>query len=141
MPSDPIENDVNIISSKITVPRAIEMQTGSIKNSTITIFGNSSNTTGVLAGSIFIVNSSIFDFNVGLSIFTYKNPMGSINNSNFYRNSLYNIMNLGNSDVNATGNWWGTKTNVGDTLYDYWTNINYGEIFYNNFALNRIEEQ
>jgi len=140
LPSDSIVNEVNIISSKITVPQAIEMQTGSIQNSTITIFGTSSNTTGVLAGSISIVNSSIFNFNVGLSIFTYINPMGSISNSNFYKNSLYNIMNLGNSNVNATGNWWGTKTNVGDTLYDYWKNINYGEIFYNNFALNLIEE-
>jgi hypothetical protein len=140
LPSDSIVNDVNIISSKITVPQAIQMQTGSIQNSTITIFGNGSNTTGVLAGSIFIVNSSIFNFNVGLSIFTYTNPMGSISNSNFYKNSLYNIMNLGNSNVNATGNWWGTKINIGDTLYDYWKNINYGEIFYNNFALNLIEE-
>ncbi|CAF4231622.1 unnamed protein product [Adineta steineri] len=67
--------------------------------------------------------------------------MGTINNSNFYKNSVYNIMNLGNSDVNATGNWWGTKNDISDTIYDYWKNINYGEIFYNNFAQSRIEQQ
>jgi hypothetical protein len=67
--------------------------------------------------------------------------MGNITHSNFYKNSLYNIQNLGNSDINATGNWWGTKNNIGKTLYDYWDNINYGEIVHTNDADSLVEQQ
>jgi hypothetical protein len=132
---------LNIISSKITVPRAIEMDRGSITCSTITRVGGNSNSTGVLAGSISITNSSIFNFYIGLSIYIFSEPMGNIINSNFYNNSLYNIQNLGDLNVNAIGNWWGTQTNIEDKLYDNWDNIRNGEIFFNNYAPSQIKQQ
>ena len=132
------KTNIYIISSKLTIPQAIQMSRGSVESSTITSFGNNTDSTGIYAGSISIIDSSIFNFTDGLSIFQYIQPMGIITKNNFYQNSHYNIINLNYFDVNATGNWWGTKTNINDTLYDYWENIKYGEVHYNNYVLNHI---
>lgn len=90
---DYIRGTLNIISSKLTISRAIEIESGSIECSSISSVGDNSNSTGIIAGSISISNSIIFNFDVGIRIANFSKPMGNIINNNFYRNSRYNIEN------------------------------------------------
>lgn len=130
---------LNITSSNISINRAIEIELGSIHCSIITSFDNHSSRIGIIANSVSIVDSSIYNFDIGLRIEPYDKSMVAIINSNFYQNALYNIQNLGALQVNAIGNWWGTNTSIHQTLYDYQDNINYGRIIFDRYSQYRIE--
>ncbi|UJR08101.1 hypothetical protein I4U23_012378 [Adineta vaga] len=138
---DYVRNTFKIISSKITISRPIELETGSIECSSISPFEENSNSVGVIAGAISIHDSSIFGFDVGLRIENFSKPMNNITNNNFYRNSRYNIENLGKFDVNAVGNWWGRLDKLGTKLYDNCDDEKSGKISYHNYTQQSIEQQ
>ncbi|CAF3751184.1 unnamed protein product [Rotaria socialis] len=93
-------------------------------------------TTGIQATTITITQSSISSFEVGLQVTPLSMQTSSISSSNFISNSQFNIQNVGVYDVQAAGNWWGSSndTAIHNKIYDYWDNINYGQVLYSNYS-------
>jgi hypothetical protein len=87
-----------------------------------TLRGNFSNVT--------IVNNEI-------GIVREEDPLiFSISNSNLFQNSTYNIQNNSLEDISAPNNYWGTtnSVNIGDLIYDYYDDINLGEVLFTTHA-------
>lgn len=105
------------------------------------ITGNNSGTAIQITGadgynignSVIISNSTIKNNSVGLDIVN-ANTL-SITNSNLYNNTTYNIKNSSSKNITATNNWWGTTDTflIRSSIYDYYKNINYGEVNYINY--------
>lgn len=86
-----------------------------------------------IGGSVIISNSTIKNNSIGLDILN-ANTL-SLANSNLYDNSTYNIKNSSNKNISASGNWWGSSDSViiKNAIYDYYKNINLGEVNYTNY--------
>jgi hypothetical protein len=98
------------------------------------------NTTGISATDLRLINSSVSRFHIGLRVNpTYVNTV-SISNSNLESNTLYNIVNVGPYDIIATGNWWGTTNlqTIKAKINDYWQNIYIGEVLFGNYSSSRL---
>ncbi|PWA04178.1 T9SS type A sorting domain-containing protein [Flavobacterium psychrotolerans] len=82
--------------------------------------------------SIIISNSTIKDNSVGIDII--NGNLITISNSNIYNNETFNIKNSSVKNIIATNNWWGTADTsiINSTIYDYYNNINFGVVNYNN---------
>ena len=95
---------------------------------------------GLIASSLTITNSTIKNFDTAMQVAAEGLNKITITKNNFIGNSLYNVKNQGIYDINAAGNYWGTN-NVGvilNKIYDYWDNINYGDVLYTNYASNPL---
>ena len=99
--------------------------------------GTAIQTTGLngynIGGSLDIANAAIFDNSTGIKLMDAN--VVTIENSNLYDNAAFSIENLTTKNITATNNWWGTtnSTAIENSIYDYYDNINYGEVDYANF--------
>ncbi|CAF1055558.1 unnamed protein product [Adineta ricciae] len=98
------------------------------------------NSLGVDAAGLSLSRSTIKNFDIGLRVRPVSVYAVNISQTNFQSNTQYNIDNKGTYDVLATGNYWGTNNaaTITNKINDYWDNINYGEVFYNNFTANPL---
>ncbi|TRX37297.1 T9SS type A sorting domain-containing protein [Flavobacterium sp. ZT3R18] len=90
---------------------------------------------GYMWGNFVMTNSTIKNNSIGLEI-TNSNIV-TIDNSNFYDNTTYNIQNKSSKNITAINNWWGTTntTAINNSIYDYYDNINLGQVDYTNYRL------
>jgi hypothetical protein len=88
-----------------------------------------------IGGSITLTNSIIKNNAVGLEI--DNADIITIGNSNIYNNTTYNIQNKSSKNITANNNWWGTTnvSTINNSIYDYYDNINLGQVDYTNYAL------
>ncbi|MGQ7947045.1 T9SS type A sorting domain-containing protein [Flavobacterium sp. WC2509] len=88
-----------------------------------------------IGGSVAFTNSTIKNNSVGLEIANAN--IITIDNSNFYNNTTYNIQNNSSKNITANNNWWGTTnvTTISNSIYDYYKNINLGQVNYTNYLL------
>jgi hypothetical protein len=88
-----------------------------------------------IGGSVSFTNSTIKNNSVGLEIASAN--IITIGNSNIYNNTTYNIQNNSSKNITANNNWWGTTntTTIGNSIYDYYKNINLGQVDYTNYLL------
>ena len=95
---------------------------------------------GLIASSLTITNSTIKNFGTGIQAVAQGLNKIMITKNNFYGNSLYNVENKGAYDINAISNYWGTNNEsvILNKIYDYWDNINYGDVLYTNYASNPL---
>ena len=86
-----------------------------------------------------ISRSTISKFRIGISLSGIQANL-TINNTNLYQNTEYNLHNVSPRDVSAENNWWGktSTTTIRNTIFDYYKNINYGEVRFNNFLLTKL---
>lgn len=94
------------------------------------------NVIGIEAQHVTIKGSTIYNFEIGIRVFEES----IISSNNIYANSLYNIENQGEYDIQATGNWWGTyiEKDISDKIYNAYT---IGNVIYSNYSFSVIEHQ
>ncbi|UJR27178.1 hypothetical protein I4U23_008474 [Adineta vaga] len=136
-------HEAKIMYSNITVRSPLTINgTSTISCSSIGRSGSISQTdsVGIIAAGLILSRSTVKNFAIGLRVRPLSINSVNISESNFYSNTQYNIDSKGIYDVTATGNYWGTN-NAGtiiSKINDYWDNINYGEVLYNNFATSSL---
>lgn len=91
---------------------------------------------GIVALGLTITNSTLKNFATGIQVSPSQTNQVTISKTNFLSNSVYNIENKGAYNVTATGNYWGTNNGgvIVGKIYDYWDNINYGDVIYTNYT-------
>lgn len=103
-----------------------------------------SNDTGVIAGThtnVVLDKQSIHNNGIGIQV---VGPRGSltIRESNLTGNSEFNILVIGsgNTNVTATGNWWGTadKTRIEETIFHVVDDNTLAEVVFQPFATTRV---
>ncbi|MEM7087736.1 MAG: T9SS type A sorting domain-containing protein [Bacteroidota bacterium] len=132
---------VDVTSSSISYNSSVGMYFGNGIFQCSQITGNGSGTamqiTGLdgynIGGSLDIANSSIYGNNTGIK-FDDANVV-TIENSNLYDNTTFNIENLSTENIIATSNWWGTTntTAIENSIFHYFDDINYGQVYFANF--------
>jgi nitrous oxidase accessory protein NosD len=105
-------------------------------NGDIGIIINSSDTDN----SSDISYSDISGYNVGIKLEGSSTEI-SISNSNLYNNRMYNIENAMAETVDARSNYWGTtiESEIGDSIFDIYDDLNYGEVIYDPFLTDPTE--
>ena len=90
-------------------------------------------------GNTLIENCTISNFENGIYVQSITDM--EINNTNMSNNSTYNIYNNSNKTINAKNNYWGTddETVIKQKIFDYYDNINKGEVVYSPFEITQIE--
>ncbi|MBA4320876.1 MAG: hypothetical protein C0412_21000 [Flavobacterium sp.] len=131
-------------SFNYNTPNGLIFGNGTFECSQIT--GNNSGTAIKITGadgynignSVIISNSTINNNAIGLDIVNAN--IISITNSNLYNNTTYNIKNSSSKNITATNNWWGTTDTslIKSSIYDYYKNINLGEVNYTNYFTSLI---
>lgn len=138
-----IDHQTNLISSYISLDKSplILGDKSKILCSTITrAVETNFNLVGVEGQHVFINGSSIYSFEIGIRM----SKSSIISSSNIYANSLYNIENQGEYDIQASGNWWGTyvEKHISDKINDYHDKSgSIGKVIYADYSYSIIEHQ
>ncbi|CAF3389128.1 unnamed protein product [Rotaria socialis] len=101
------------------------------------------NTTGIQTTGTNIILSTISSFAVGLQVAYNTIQKNFILNSNFISNSLFHIRNFSPYNIEATGNWWGTRysADIRNKIYDYWNSINLGGVICSNPSDEKLQAE
>ncbi|CAF1388910.1 unnamed protein product [Didymodactylos carnosus] len=136
---------VELTSCKIINKKNETMVMGWVNVSCCDIQGNKQNTGIIVNGLLFnlddtqtIVNSSFYNFAIGIQVSASEGPI-TIANNNLYQNSKYNLYNKYGYNIVATNNWWGTSNpnKIKKKIYDYYEDILTGKVLFNPFLQNK----
>ena len=121
-------NTVTVSNSTIKYSGTYGIRAKGLTMSSSSVIGSSGTGVQIYGGNNTISKSTIVDNSVGLKI-TGATSL-TVQNSNIFRNSTYNLENLTATAITANGDYWGTAdpAAIAAKIYDSTDNINYGKV-------------